>query len=120
VTSRSAEIEAAVRRLIALIEEQHGDGDPAHEDFSKWGWALGESAYWLGALCGVSHRQIYQHSHHFRHVLRDDEGGDPKARVKAMRDALEILGSQFNRASISGFRIHVLANHLRLDPEATP
>lgn len=106
--------------LAGTVERQQQDGDPAHEDFYTWGWALSELTQRTQDAGRVLMRQVPRYGD--RRVLRDDEGGDPAMRLQEARDHLDQMAAALAQANAAARAYHSAIGHIavEVDPEARP
>lgn len=110
-------------RLSALfsdvVQRQQGDGDPAHEDFYSWGWALSDFTARVQDAGRVLAAQVQGYGD--RRILRDDEGGDPAARLDEARACLVSMMDALGVANAAARSYHSAIGHVavEVDPEAT-
>lgn len=120
MTAQSAETQLdQVDTLLAdAVRRQQADRDPAHEDFYSWGWALSSLTARVQDAGGVLARQVGAYGD--RRILRDDEGGDPAARLAEAGAHLDELRAALGVANEAARRYHSAIGHIavEVDPEA--
>ncbi len=107
------QLDDATSRLRGVVERQREDGDPSHEDFYAWGWALTEVTAGLEHLCRVLAGQVGRYGD--ARVLRDDEGAEPVVRLAEARGHLAALESALRAANGAARAYHSAAGHIAVE-----
>ena len=117
-TSVETLLDQATEALRDAAGKQAKDRDAAHEDFYRWGWALSELTGTVEEVARMLGRQVSAYGD--RRVLRDDEGGDPYARLAAARAHLDEAGAALSAANMSVRAYHSAVGHIavEVDPDA--
>lgn len=104
--------------LRAVVSRQQQDGDPTHEHFYVWGWALSELTMRTQDAGRVLSRQVSDYGS--RRILRDDEDGrDPAARLQEASEHLQEMVAALDRANRAARAYHSAIGHIgvQVDPE---
>lgn len=113
-------LSAVTDQLAGAVRDQYEDRDPAHEDFSTWGWALTELLDRADQVMSVLERQVGHYGD--RRILRDDHGADPTARLAEITACLSATRTALGPARDRVREYHSAVSHIgvEVDPEATP
>jgi hypothetical protein len=108
------QLEQVTDDFRAAVTCQQQDGDPAHEDFYTWGWALSDLTMRLQDAGRVLSRQIAAYGE--RRVLRDDEeGSDPHARLLEACAHLDEMAAALGSANNSARLYHSAVGHIGVE-----
>src|SRR5215212_8706100 len=115
--SIAKDLDQLTDELRAVVRRQQADRDPAHEDFYAWGWALSEVTATTNDVGRVLAGQVRQYGD--RRVLRDDEGGDPDARLDEAAEYLDQMAAALWQANEAARLYHSAVGHIavEVDPE---
>lgn len=104
--------------LRAVVRKQQ-QGDPSHEGFYTWGWALSELTANLQDVARLLGRQVSAYGS--TRVLRDDEGSDPYRRLTEARRHLDAVVAGLGAANDAARLYHSAVGHIavEVDPEAS-
>lgn len=114
-------LDQATDTFRAAVSRQQQDGDPAHEDFYVWGWALTELTARTQDAGRVLGQQVAGYGS--RRILRDDEDGhDPGVRLAEAGRYLQEMIVALERANQAARAYHSAIGHIgvQVDPEAGP
>lgn len=100
--------------LRAAVTTQQQDGDPAHEDFYAWGWALSDLTARIEDAARVLGRQVSAYGD--RRILRDDEDGvHPANRLDEARGYLDDVARFVSAASAAARKYHSAIGHVGVE-----
>jgi hypothetical protein len=113
-------LDQASNGLDGAVTRQRHDRDPAHEDFYIWGGALSDLTARMQDAGRVLGQQVEGYGQ--RRILRDDEGGDPMARLAEAGGFLQDMVMALDRANVAARAYHSAIGHIavEVDPEAQP
>lgn len=114
----TARLDQLADTFKSAVLAQQRDGDPAHEGFYAWGWALSEATARVEDAGRVLRRQVSAYGD--RRILRDDDGADPQERLREAAGHLDAMCSAAAAANEAARRYHSAIGHIAVEVDPEP